>query len=201
MGIGGSKPVFAPSAIPSSFSAVKVTDIYGAERTLGEWDGKVKLVINVASNCGLTKGHNKELFALREKFGSENFEILAFPCRQFAGQEFESLDDTKAFCERVKIPFPVFATSDVNGPGTNPAVLYCKWNCDAFYTPMKCSKEAKLSDIGWNYGKFLLDRENGVYQYYGPRTKPLQLEEDIRKLIAGEVKGMKRDEDGQLKSL
>lgn len=57
-------------------------------------------------------------------------QILAFPCRQFASQEFKSNEETLSFCERTKIPFPVFETSDVNGPHTNPAFLYCKWNSD-----------------------------------------------------------------------
>ncbi|CBZ54378.1 Glutathione peroxidase, related [Neospora caninum Liverpool] len=201
MGLGGSKATFSPESIPTSFSEIKFKDLYGVERSLGEWDGKVKIVVNVASNCGLTKGHNKEFFELREKIGAEHFEILAFPCRQFASQEFADIGETQQFCARVKIPFPVFTTSEVNGPDTNPAFLYCKWNSDSFYQPVKNSKNAKLSDIGWNYGKFLLDKDNGVYKYYGPRTKPLEMEQDIRKLLEGQAKGMKRDAAGELQPL
>nr|PIM01988.1 thioredoxin-dependent peroxidase TPX1/2 [Toxoplasma gondii COUG] len=201
MGIGGSRAAFAPDQIPVSFSTITFNDIYGVQRSLGEWDGKVKIVVNVASNCGLTKAHNKEFIELREKIGTDAFEILAFPSRQFANQEFADIAETQQFCERVKIPFPVFTTSDVNGPETNPVFLYCKWNSDSFYHPVKNSRSAKLSDIGWNYGKFLVDKDNGVYKYYGPRTKPLEMEEDIRKLIAGQAKGMKRNAAGELKPL
>lgn len=57
----------------------------------------------------------------------------------------------------------------------------------------------KLGDVGWNYGKFLLDKNNGVFKYYGPRTKPLSMEADIQRLLNGEVAGTKRDAEGVLR--
>lgn len=72
--------------------------------------------------------------------------------------------------------------------------------CFQFYPSGGASKNGvKLGDVGWNYGKFLLDKSNGVYRYYGPRTKPHELAGDIQKLINGEVTGMKRDANGLLK--
>uniref|UniRef100_A0A7N0VIJ8 Glutathione peroxidase n=1 Tax=Kalanchoe fedtschenkoi TaxID=63787 RepID=A0A7N0VIJ8_KALFE len=151
-----------------------VKDIDGNEVSLSKYKGKVLLVVNVASKCGLTSSNYTELSKLYDKFKDQGFEILAFPCNQFGGQEPGSNSEIKQFaCTRFKAEFPIFDKVDVNGPNTAPV-----------YKFLKSSAGGLLGDvIKWNFEKFLLDKNGKVYKRYPPTTSPLQLEKDIQKLL------------------
>lgn len=115
---------------------------------------------------------------LYNKYKSQNFEILAFPCNQFGAQEPGSNAEIKAFAAKYGVTFHMMDKIEVNGDGA-----------DAFFKWMKEAKkvsgpEAFLgNDIKWNFGKFLIDGEGNVVGRYAPTTSPLAIESDIRPLL------------------
>ncbi|KAJ7562738.1 hypothetical protein O6H91_03G082500 [Diphasiastrum complanatum] len=172
---GFRKETFAAASVKEkSIHDFIVKDISGKDVDLSIFKGKVLLVVNVASQCGLTTGNYTELTQLHKKYRDQGFEILAFPCNQFGGQEPGNNEQIKEFaCSRYKAEFPVFDKVDVNGPNTSPV-----------YTFLKASKGGILGDnIKWNFGKFLVDKNGQVVERYAPTTSPLQLESDIKKLL------------------
>ncbi|CAM8952751.1 unnamed protein product [Rhodiola kirilowii] len=166
--------VYAAATTEQSVYDFTVKDIDGNDVSLSKYKGKVMLIVNVASKCGLTSSNYTELSKLYEKFKDQGFEILAFPCNQFGGQEPGSNTEIKEFaCTRFKAEFPIFDKVDVNGPNTAPV-----------YKFLKSSAGGLLGDlIKWNFEKFLLDKNGKVHKRYPPTTSPLQLEKDIQKLL------------------
>lgn len=167
---------FAAAVTEKSIHDFTVQDIDGKEVPLSKYKGKVLLAVNVASKCGLTTGNYTELSHLYEKYKTQGFEILAFPCNQFGGQEPGNNTQIKEFaCTRFKAEFPIFDKVDVNGPNTAPV-----------YKFLKSSKGTGLfgDSIKWNFEKFLIDRDGKVVERYLPTTSPLQIEKDIQKLLA-----------------
>lgn len=137
--------------------------IDGAEHPLSGYDGKVCLVVNVASQCGLTP-HYKGLQSLFDAYGERGFTVLGFPCNQFAGQEPGSEDEIRTFCEtQYGVRFPLFSKLEVNGPGRDPLF--------AWLTSVDAHPEG-AGDIKWNFGKFLVDRRGQLVARFGPRTAP-----------------------------
>ncbi|PFH36716.1 peroxiredoxin PRX2 [Besnoitia besnoiti] len=185
-------PNFGPDYIPPSFNHIRAWDLDGVDHMMDEFDGKVKLVTNVASLCTTTRTNYDEMRQLYDRFLPQGFEILGFPCQQFKGQEYDRHEDIKAFLANYNVAFPVFEKTIVNGPETHPVFRYCKWNSEELY------RDGDLGDISWNFGKFLLDRDNRVYKYYAPEVNPLQMVEDIKKLLRGELKGNIRGPDGKI---
>ncbi|CAA2965753.1 probable glutathione peroxidase 2 [Olea europaea subsp. europaea] len=159
---------------PKSIYDFTVKDILGDDVPLSSYEGKVLLIVNVASKCGLTQSNYKELNILYEKYRDQGFEILAFPCNQFAWQEpgtNEEIQETA--CTRFKAEFPIFDKIEVNGKNAAP-----------LYKLLKSEKGGLFVDaIKWNFTKFLVNREGKVVERYAPRTSPLQIEEDIQKLL------------------
>ncbi|XP_022845477.1 probable glutathione peroxidase 2 isoform X2 [Olea europaea var. sylvestris] len=159
---------------PKSIYDFTVKDIHGDDVPLSSYEGKVLLIVNVASKCGLTQSNYKELNILYEKYRDQGFEILAFPCNQFAWQEpgtNEEIQETA--CTRFKAEFPIFDKIEVNGKNAAP-----------LYKFLKSEKGGLFVDaIKWNFTKFLVNREGKVVERYAPRTSPLQIEEDIKKLL------------------
>jgi glutathione peroxidase len=148
--------------------------IDGATESLGNYQGKVVLVVNTASQCGLTPQY-KGLQELYDAYHAQGLEILGFPCNQFGAQEPGTEKEIAAFCETsFGVTFPMFAKIDVNGANTHP--LY-QW--------MKDEKPGLLGskDIKWNFGKFLIDRQGRVVDRYAPTTAPSDLAGDIEKLL------------------
>merc|ERR1712188_61653 len=119
---GGEAPKLSVPAIKD----IKLKDIDNRSIDPSKYVGKVLLVTNVASNCGFTAGNYKELVTLYEKFAGRDFEILAFPCNQFGGQEPGSNQQIKDFTKKYGVEFPVTEKVDVNGPKTHPFFLYLK---------------------------------------------------------------------------
>ncbi|KAL8139974.1 hypothetical protein V2J09_005995 [Rumex salicifolius] len=167
--------VYARATSDKSIHDFTVKDIDRKEISLSKFKGKLLLIVNVASQCGLTSSNYKELSQLYDKYKSKGFEILAFPCNQFGFQEPGSNQEIKNFaCTRFKAEFPIFDKVDVNGPFTAP-----------IYQFLKSSSGGFLGDIiKWNFEKFLVDKNGKVVERYPPTTSPLQIEKDIQKLLA-----------------
>ena len=152
-----------------------VKDINLVDIDLSIYDGKTLLIVNVASECGLTF-HYEGLQELYNEYNSQGLEILAFPCNQFGAQEPGTNDEIKFFCtEKYNVTFPIFNKIDVNGPNEDP-----------LYTFLKSSKRGFLGykPIEWNFAKFLISGNGDVIKRYLPSTKPNKIEKKIAKLLA-----------------
>lgn len=150
-----------------------VTDNSGKEILLDVYKGRVLLIVNTASKCGFTPQY-EGLQKLYEKFKKEKFEILAFPCNQFANQEPGSDEEIKNFCTiNYGITFPLFKKIDVNGDNTAP-----------LYTYLKESAPGVLGKaIKWNFTKFLIDSKGNVIERFASKTEPKNLEDKIKELL------------------
>lgn len=146
----------------------------GTPQNLGDFAGKVVLVVNVASQCGLTPQY-EGLEALQQRYGEKGFVVLGFPCNQFAGQEPGTSAEIATFCSTTYgVSFPVFEKIDVNGAGTHPLYSWLKKTA-----PGVLGSEA----IKWNFTKFLLDRNGAVVERFAPTTEPAELALAIEKLL------------------
>lgn len=152
------------------FSAKKMN---GQEIKMEEFKGKVVLVVNTASKCGLTPQF-KELEELYKEYKARGFEILGFPCNQFAKQDPGTNKEISEFCLiNYGVSFTMFEKIDVNGENAHPLYKYLK-------------NEAKgilNKEIKWNFAKFLIDAEGNVVKRYAPITTPSKLKDDIEKLL------------------
>ncbi|TYI13865.1 hypothetical protein ES332_A08G087700v1 [Gossypium tomentosum] len=164
----------AEDASQESIYDFTVKDIRGNDVSLSEYRGQVVLVVNVASKCGLTQSNYKELNVLYEKYKNQGFEILAFPCNQFGGQEPGTNEQIQeATCSMFKAEFPIFDKVEVNGKNAAP-----------LYKFLKSEKGRYFGDaIKWNFTKFLVNKEGKVVERYAPTTSPLNIEKDIRDLL------------------
>ncbi len=148
--------------------------IDGRDRPLSDWRGKVLLIVNTASQCGLTPQY-EGLEALYREYRGRGLEILGFPCNQFAGQEPGSEDEIARFCEtRFGVSFPLFAKVEVNGDDAHPLFKWLRKEA-----PGLLGTEA----IKWNFTKFLVDREGRVVERFKPTTAPADLAPAIEKLL------------------
>lgn len=142
------------------FSARSIT---GEDSSLRDYAGKVALVVNVASKCGLTPQY-AGLEKLYETYHARGLEVLGFPCNQFAGQEPGSDAEVQEFCKlRYGVSFPLFAKIDVNGATRHP--LY------AWLSAEDAAPEGP-GDIKWNFGKFVVGRDGRVNARFAPTTAP-----------------------------
>ena len=146
-----------------------VTDNKGDVVSLKKFEGKVLLIVNTATLCGLTPQY-EGLEALYEKYANRGFEILDFPCNQFAFQAPGSAEKIDSFCKlKYDTKFPRFAKIKVNGKDADPLYVYLK--------------EQKPGRIGWNFAKFLVDRSGNVVGRFAPAEKPHKLESAIEELL------------------
>jgi glutathione peroxidase len=149
------------SLFAASLDQIPVKDIDGKDTSLKAYQGKVLLVVNVASKCGLTPQY-KGLEAIHEKYKEKGFSVLGFPCNQFAGQEPGSNEQIKEFCASTyKVTFPLFDKIDVNGPNRHP-----------LYEALAGKDSPYPGDIKWNFGKFLIGRDGKIVKRFEPRTTP-----------------------------
>ena len=152
----------------------EVTTIDGEKTTLAPWAGKVLLIVNVASKCGLTPQY-EQLEALQKGLESEGFSVLGFPCNQFGQQEPGDAAEIASFCRLSHdVSFPMFAKIEVNGPGAHPLYRHLKQAA-----PGLLGTEA----IKWNFTKFLLDAEHRVVRRFAPTDTPQSLEAHIEPLL------------------
>jgi len=148
---------------PGSVLDFHVQDIDGKPVDLSAFQGKVLLVVNTASQCGLTPQY-KELESLYEKYKGQGFEILAFPANEFGAQEPGSNEEIKQFCSsKYKVSFPLFSKIVVKGKGIHP--LY------EFLTS-ESTNPKYAGEIPWNFTKFLVNRKGEVVARFQPREKP-----------------------------
>jgi glutathione peroxidase len=137
--------------------------IDGTDKKLSDYAGKALLVVNVASQCGLTPQY-EGLQALYQQYGGRGLEVLGFPCNQFGAQEPGTEGQIKTFCEtRFGVTFPMFAKLEVNGAGRAP--LY------AFLTAQPTRPDGP-GDIQWNFAKFLVDKQGAVVARFSPTVTP-----------------------------
>lgn len=156
---------------------ISATTIDGRPVSLATYRGKVLLIVNVASRCGLTPQY-AELESLYRKYRDRGFEILGFPCNQFGGQEPGDEAQIQSFCTlNYQVSFPLFAKIDVNGPAAHPLYEY-----------LKSARRGFLGTkaIKWNFGKFLVDRDGQVVERYAPIVHTPRIEEDLLPLLAAE---------------
>ena len=152
---------------------VKAAD--GTETTLAQHRGKVLLIVNVASKCGLTPQY-EGLEALYRRHKDEGLEVLGFPCNQFAGQEPGTAEEIASFCSTTyDVTFPIYGKIDVNGSDAAPLYQYLKKEA-----PGLLGSEA----IKWNFTKFLVGRDGQVVDRAAPTTTPEAMEGDVAKLLA-----------------
>ncbi len=148
--------------------------IDGGKKSLRDYEGKVLLIVNVASKCGFTPQYTG-LEALYEKYADKGLVVLAFPCNQFGAQEPGSESEIASFCTATYgVSFPMFAKIDVNGENAHP--LYKRLKHEA---PGILGSEA----IKWNFTKFLVDRGGKVLKRYAPTDAPQSIEKDIEALL------------------
>lgn len=150
-----------------------VKDKRGNDVPLSEFKGKVLLIVNTATHCGFTPQYDG-LQDLYEKYASSGFEILDFPCNQFANQAPEDDEEITAFCSmRYGIKYRQFAKIDVNGKNESP-----------LYTYLKSQKGGIIGkNIKWNFTKFLVDKEGNVVDRFSPATPPEKIEGRIKELL------------------
>ena len=146
----------------------------GAPVDLSTYAGKVLLIVNVASKCGLTPQY-EGLEALYRQYKDRGLVVLGFPCNQFGGQEPGTADEIASFCSLTyDVTFPVLGKIDVNG--ANAAPLYQKLKSEA---PGLLGTEA----IKWNFTKFLVGRDGQVLARYAPNDTPEAIAADIEKQL------------------
>ena len=151
-----------------------VRTIAGTEQSLGDHRGKVLLIVNVASRCGLTPQYTA-LEALQRKHAARGFSVLGFPCNQFGGQEPGTEAQILEFCTlNYEVSFPMYGKVEVTGEGTHP--LYAHLKSEA---PGLLGSES----LKWNFTKFLVDREGRVVRRYAPTDSPESIEKDIEALL------------------
>lgn len=141
----------------------KMKSLDGKEVDLDSYRGDVVLVVNVASECGLTPQY-EQLQALQDKYAKDGLRVLGFPCNQFGGQEPGSAEAIRAFCtENYGVTFDLFEKVDVNGENACPLYKHLtKLN----------TKPKGAGDIGWNFEKFVINRDGEVIGRFEPRTAP-----------------------------
>jgi glutathione peroxidase len=158
----------SPASVPTFLAMTSLHDfsvqtIGGELKPLSDYAGKVVLVVNVASRCGLTPQY-AELEKLYRERKDDGFVVLGFPCNQFGGQEPGSEAQIQTFCSTTyDVTFPLFAKLDVNGAKRAPVYAFLA-TADA--------KPEGAGRVKWNFGKFLVGKDGQVRARFSPQTTP-----------------------------
>ena len=142
---------------------IPINSLDGKAGKLAEQKGKVALVVNVASKCGLTPQYTG-LEKIYEQYRDRDFTVLGFPCNQFLEQEPGTADEIAEFCQKnYGVQFPIFEKIDVNGDTKHP-----------LYAELEKTKDAEGhdGDIRWNFEKFLVDGDGKVIGRFAPQVEP-----------------------------
>ncbi|QPN62558.1 glutathione peroxidase [Synechococcus sp. CBW1004] len=161
----------ASASSPSvNVTEVVVRDASGAERRLGDWAGKVLLIVNVASRCGFTRQY-AGLQALQESYGAQGLEVLGFPCNDFGAQEPGSLPEIQQFCSTTY--------------GASFELLDKVTMAEALYTTLTQTEPA--GPVAWNFEKFLVGRDGTVLARFKSGVEPeaAELKAAIEAALAG----------------
>jgi glutathione peroxidase len=151
------------------------TSLEGQPVSFKDFQGKVMLIVNTASQCGMTPQY-QGLQSLYEKYLDRGLVVFGFPCNQFGAQEPGSATDIQSFCQtRYGVTFPMSQKIDVNGSAAHPLYQY-----------LAAAKPGLLGskDIKWNFTKFLVDKEGNVVKRYAPTDTPEKIAKDIEGLLA-----------------
>jgi glutathione peroxidase len=144
-----------------SIDDIAVKDIDGKDTSLKAYQGKVLLIVNVASKCGFTPQY-KALEAVYEKYKDKGLVVLGFPCNQFAHQEPGTDAEIKEFCSsKYNVTFPMFDKIEVNGANRHP-----------LYVALAGESSPFPGNIKWNFTKFLVGRDGKIVKRYESRTVP-----------------------------
>lgn len=170
-----------------------VKDTQGREVSLADYRGKVLLIVNTATRCGLTPQY-EELQKLYDRYAGQGLEILDFPCNQFREQAPESSEEIAQVCQmKFGTKFKIFDKIEVNGSNTSPLYVYLKSEKpedkgnhvfkDLLLRLASIGEKREGSDIKWNFTKFLVSREGAVVERFAPSVQPSEIEDDIRALL------------------
>ncbi|MGG3558270.1 glutathione peroxidase [Peribacillus frigoritolerans] len=152
----------------------EVNKINGETISLDEYKGKVMIIVNTASKCGFSPQYD-DLQSLYVQYKEDGLVVLGFPCNQFLNQEPGDDLEIDSYCKlNHGVTFPMFAKVNVKGKEAHPLFSYLTENAPG----VMGSKSIK-----WNFTKFLIDRNGNIVNRFAPKTKPLEMEEDIKKLI------------------
>lgn len=150
-----------------------VKTMNGKQVKMDTYKGKVVLIVNTASKCGLTPQFT-ELEALYKEYKDQGLEILGFPCNQFASQDPGSNKEISEFCAlNYGVTFQMFGKVEVNGKMADPLFDYLKSE----------AKGVLSNEIKWNFTKFLVDANGKVIKRYAPVVKPSKIKADIERLL------------------
>jgi glutathione peroxidase len=140
---------------------IPLVDIDGNRTSLKKYQGKVLLIVNVASKCGFT-GQYEGLEAVYRKYAGKGLVVLGFPCNQFFGQEPGTEKEIAAFCQTAYgVTFPIFSKIDVKGVNQHPLFTY-----------LTGEVSPKPGKVSWNFNKFLIGRDGILVDRFGSMTKP-----------------------------
>lgn len=171
--------------------------ISGKKVSMKKYENKVLLIVNTASKCGLTPQY-EGLETLYKEFNKQDFEVLGFPCNQFAGQEPGTSEEIAKFCtSEYGVTFQMFDKVDVRDENAHPIFNYLVNNTDyegfdlntemgkkfQGFLSQKFPEIMKGKGIKWNFTKFLVDKNGKVLKRYEPTVKPEQIKIDIQKLL------------------
>ena len=166
----------------------------GEEVGLDTFKGKVLLIVNTASKCGLTPQY-EGLEKLYDTYKEKGFTVLGFPCNQFGEQEPGTDEEISSFCSlNYQVEFPLFQKIEVNGENAHPLYQYLREQApeeeidvnSTLYKHLqnKAPELLEGSTIKWNFTKFLIDQEGIVVKRFSPVTTPEEIEKDIEALLA-----------------
>ncbi|MBE8721303.1 glutathione peroxidase [Sphingobacterium pedocola] len=157
----------------SKFHQLSVKSPQGVFISMGDFDGKVLLIVNTATKCGLAPQFDG-LEVLHQRYKDNGLVVLGFPSDQFAGQEPETNESMEQTCKlNHGVTFQLLEKCDVNGPTTHPVFKFLKKELGGFLG----------SRIKWNFTKFLVDKNGIPFKRYAPITKPQDIEKDIIYLL------------------
>lgn len=146
----------------------------GEQKSLREYRGRVLLIVNTATKCGLAPQF-EELEKLHQEYKDKGLVVIGFPCNQFADQEPETNETMVATCKlNFGVTFMLTEKIDVNGPDAHPLFTYLKGN----------SRATLGKEIKWNFTKFLVSRDGGTIRRFAPTTTPEKLRPAIEKFLA-----------------
>ena len=146
----------------------------GNEVALGDYAGKVLLIVNTASKCGFTPQYTG-LESLQKTYNGNGFSVLAFPCNQFGGQEPGTEQEIESFCDlNYQTSFPLFSKIEVNGASSHP-----------LFTHLKSEAPGVLGSkrIKWNFTKFLVNKDGQVVKRFAPKDGESAIESEIQKIL------------------
>ena len=142
--------------------------------SLESYRDKILLIVNVASNCGLTYQY-AGIESLYKKYKAIGFEVLAFPCNQFAFQEPGTNEEIKKFCDiKYGVTFKIFNKINVNGSKSDPVYEFLKNQLPGV---------AGTTQIKWNFTKFLINKNGEVIEGFSPQAEADEIEASIKKLL------------------